>query len=147
VAATRSAVTSADDPILELTEKLEPVHRAVLRSSLPGHGWGDARRGLAKGYENIGQPAHGANTSRVDRLPSNSASSNSRPLKTDSPYWTSTVSPTLRSRWNPSLRGGAKIEETYLVSNDGFELLTSSGAWATTANDGGMQHSQVKVVQ
>ena len=56
VAATRSAVTSADDPILELTEKLEPVHRAVLRSSLPGHGWGDAVEALAKGYENIGQP-------------------------------------------------------------------------------------------
>ena len=48
--------------------------------------------------------------------------------------------------WNPSLRGGAKIEETYLVGNDGFELITDSGEWATST-DGGVRHSQVKVVQ
>jgi len=147
VAATRSAVTSADDPILELTEKLEPVHRAVLRSSLPGHGWGDAVEALAKGYENIGQPGAWREHFQGGPIAFEQREFELAPTQTDSPYWDLDCLADTAVAWNPSLRGGAKIEETYLVSNDGFELLTSSGAWATTANDGGMQHSQVKVVQ
>ena len=56
VAATRTAVASASDPILELSAQLDTVHGAVLHASRPGHTWGDAVEALAKGYENIGQP-------------------------------------------------------------------------------------------
>jgi len=33
--------------------------------------------------------------------------------------------------WNPSLRGGAKREDTYLVTADGAEAVTVAPDWPT----------------
>jgi len=108
---------------------------------------GRRRRSPRQGYENIGQPGAWREHFQGGPIAFEQREFELAPTQTDSPYWDLDCLADTAVAWNPSLRGGAKIEETYLVSNDGFELLTSSGAWATTANDGGMQHSQVKVVQ
>ncbi len=146
VAATRSAVTHDDDPILRLTEQLEPVHHAVLKSSLPGHSWGDAVEALAKGYENIGWPGAWREHFQGGPIAFGQREFELAPGQSDSPFWDLECAVDTAVAWNPSLRGGAKIEETYLVGNDGFELITDSGEWATST-DGGVRHSQVKVVQ
>jgi hypothetical protein len=31
--------------------------------------------------------------------------------------------------WNPSVAGGGKAEDTYLVERDGLRRLTETGAW------------------
>jgi hypothetical protein len=147
VAATRSAVRHDDDPILELSRRLEPVHHAVLNSSRPGHSWGDAIEALAKGYENIGEPGAWREHFQGGPIAFEQREFELAPPMHDSPFWNVESRPNVAVAWNPSLRGGAKIEETYLVGTEGFELVTSSGAWAMTSDDGGMQHSQVKVVQ
>lgn len=146
VAATRTAVTSESDPIVELTARLEPVHQAVLRSSLPGHSWGDAVEALAKGYENIGQPGAWREHFQGGPIAFEQREFELAPPQTDSPYWDLECRADTAVAWNPSVRGGAKIEETYLVGSDGFELITRSDAWATST-EGGTQHSQVKVVR
>jgi Xaa-Pro aminopeptidase len=147
VAATRTAVTSANDPILALTDRLEPVHRAVLSTSRPGHSWGDAVEALAKGYEDIGEAGVWREHFQGGPIAFEQREFELVPPLTDSPFWNLECSLNTAVAWNPSLRGGAKIEETYLVGNDGFELITNSGEWATTSTEGGMQHSQVKVVR
>ncbi len=147
VAATRTAVTSADDPIIALSDRLESVHRAVLGSSRPGHSWGDATEALAKGYENIGEAGLWREHFQGGPIAFEQREFELAPPLTDSPFWNLECSLNTAVAWNPSLRGGAKIEETYLVGTDGFEMITNSGEWATTSTEGGMQHSQVKVVQ
>ncbi len=147
VAATRVAVAHDDDPLLELTAKLEPVHLAVMNATRPGHTWGDAVEALAKGYENIGEPGAWREHFQGGPIAFEQREFELAPPLTDSPYWDLDCRVNTAIAWNPSLRGGAKIEETYLVGNDGFELITNSGAWATTSTEGGTQHSQVKVVQ
>jgi antitoxin VapB len=147
VAATRVAVAHDDDPILELTARLEPVHLAVLNATRPRHSWGDAVEALAKGYENIGQPGAWREHFQGGPIAFDQREFELAPAQTDSPFWDLECRVDTAVAWNPSLRGGAKIEETYLVGNDGFELITNSGAWATTSTEGGTQHSQVKVVQ
>jgi Xaa-Pro dipeptidase len=146
VAATRSAVTNPDDPIVQLTERLQSVHEAVLSSSRPGRSWGDAVEALAKGYENIGQPGAWREHFQGGPIAFEQREFELAPGQTDSPYWDLDCAVGAAVAWNPSLRGGAKIEETYLVGNDGFELITNSGAWPTTSSDDGVPHSQVKVV-
>ena len=146
-AATRIAVASANDPILELTDRLEPVHRAVLGTSRPGNSWGDAIEALAKGYENIGDAGAWREHFQGGPIAFEQREFELAPPLKDSPFWTLECSLNCAVAWNPSLRGGAKIEETYLVGTDGFELITDSGEWAMTSVEGGMQHSQVKVVQ
>jgi Xaa-Pro aminopeptidase len=147
VAATRTAVTSDADPILDLCERLEPVHRAVLGSSLPGHSWGDAVEALAKGYDNIGAPEAWREHFQGGPIAFEQREFELAPPQMDSPFWNVGCQANVAIAWNPSLRGGAKIEETYLVGSDGFEVLTNSGEWPMTSADGGAQHSQVKVVQ
>ncbi len=146
VAATRTAVTSESDPIVELSARLEPVHQAVLRSSLPGHSWGDAVEALAKGYENIGQPGAWREHFQGGPIAFEQREFELAPSQTDSPYWDLECRADTAVAWNPSLRGGAKIEETYLVGSEGFELITCADTWATST-EGGIQHSQVKIVQ
>jgi antitoxin VapB len=147
VAATRTAVSNANDPLLELTTRLEPVHHAVLSSTRPGHSWGDAVEALAKGYANIGQPGAWREHFQGGPIAFEQREFELAPPMTDSPYWDLGCSINTAVAWNPSLLGGAKIEETYLVGTDGFELITNSGAWVMTSSDDGTQHSHVKVVQ
>jgi Xaa-Pro dipeptidase len=146
VAATRIAVTSAADPILELTERLDPVHHAVVNASLPGHRWGDAIEALAQGYENIGAPGAWREHFQGGPIAFEQREFEPAPTQTDSPYWNIGCRTNAAVAWNPSLRGGAKIEETYLVGNDVFELITDSGEWAMTSDEG-PRHSQVRVVE
>ncbi len=146
VAATRTAVASDDDPILRLTERLESVHDAVLHSTRPGRTWGDAAEALAKGYENIGHPGAWREHFQGGPIAFEQREFELAPGQSESPFWDLECRDGTAVAWNPSLRGGAKIEETYLVSSDGFEFITNSGAWAAST-DGGVQHSQVKVVQ
>jgi Xaa-Pro dipeptidase len=146
VAATRIAVTDPADPIVELTERLEPVHHAVMNSSLPGHSWGDAVGAFARGYENIGAPGAWREHFQGGPIAFDQREFELAPPQADSPFWSVGIQSSCAVAWNPSLRGGAKIEETYLVGNDGFELVTNSGEWAMTSDEG-PQHSQVKVVQ
>jgi Xaa-Pro dipeptidase len=147
VAATRLAVAHDDDPILELTEELEPVHVAALNATRPGNSWGDAVEALAKGYENIGRSGAWREHFQGGPIAFEQREFELAPPLTDSPYWDLECRVNTAVAWNPSLRGGAKIEETYLVGNEHFELITNSGAWATTSTEGGMQHSLVRVVQ
>ncbi|MGB8196016.1 MAG: hypothetical protein WCF25_03310 [Acidimicrobiales bacterium] len=147
VAATRVAVTRDDDPILDLTASLEPVLRSVMNATRPGHSWGDAVESLARGYEDIGQPGAWREHFQGGPIAFEQREFELAPPNSDSPFWDLDCDLNTAVAWNPSLRGGAKIEETYLVGNDGCELITNSGAWATTSTEGGTQHSLVKVVQ
>jgi len=46
--------------------------------------------------------------------------------------------------WNPSLPGGAKLEDTYLVAADGgLSLITTSPGWPSEISDGGTSHPAV----
>jgi hypothetical protein len=36
--------------------------------------------------------------------------------------------------WNPSVTGGGKAEDTYLVGEDGLQRVTDSGAWPLLAD-------------
>ena len=45
--------------------------------------------------------------------------------------------------WNPSLPGGAKDEDTYLVGADACELVTTTGGWPMVADEGGLPRPAV----
>ena len=113
-----------------------PVHRAVLNRHCPATAGATPSRHSPAATRRSGRPARGASTSKAVRSPSSSASSNSRPPQTQSPFWHVACQANTAVAWNPSLGGGAKIEETYLVGNNGLELITDSGEWAMTTDEG-----------
>jgi antitoxin VapB len=147
VAATRTAVVSHSDPILERSAQLETVHAAVLHASRPGNTWGDAVEALAKGYENIGQPGAWRDHFQGGPIAFEQREFELAPGHSGSPFWDLDCRADTAVAWNPSLRGGAKIEETYLVGTGEPELLTTCDGWELTPSTNGPQHTQPKVVQ
>lgn len=147
VAATRTAVASANDPILSLTEAVERVHHDVHRATVPGATWGDATEAMAKGYENIGQPDAWREHFQGGPIAFEQREFELAPGQRNSPYWESPCGAGMAVAWNPSLRGGAKIEETYLVGTDEATLVTNCDGWALTPSGAGPPHSVVKIVQ
>jgi hypothetical protein len=146
VAATRTAVASDADPILERSAQLEPVHAAVLHASRPGSTWGDATDALAKGYENIGESGAWREHFQGGPIAFEQREFELAPGHNGSPFWDLECEAQSAVAWNPSLGGGAKIEETYLLGDGEPELLTTCGGWALTA-DNGPRHTRTKVVQ
>ena len=146
VAATRTAVTSDADPILELTAKLEPVHSAALLATRPGSSWGDAVDALAKGYDNIGETGAWREHFQGGPIAFEQREFELAPGHNGSPFWDLECDARSAVAWNPSLRGGAKIEETYILGAGEPELVTTCGGWVLTS-DGGTGHTQLKVVQ
>jgi Xaa-Pro dipeptidase len=147
VAATRTAVASASDPILERTAQLDTVHAEVLHATRPGSTWGDAVEALVKGYENIGEPGAWREHFQGGPIAFEQREFELAPGHNGSPFWDLDCHADTAVAWNPSLRGGAKIEETYLVSSGQPELLTTCGGWELTPTTNGPQHTQPKVVQ
>ena len=45
--------------------------------------------------------------------------------------------------WNPSIAGGGKLEDTFLVEDGGLRCLTDSGEWPQAAVADGPQRSAI----
>jgi Xaa-Pro dipeptidase len=147
VAATRCAVTGASDPILELTARLESVHRDVIHASRPGATWGDAVDALAKGYENIGRGGEWREHFQGGPIAFEQREFEIAPGQLASPFWNLTCQAGTAVAWNPSLEGGAKIEETYVVGDGEPELITTCHGWPLSSDGDGPAHTKVKVLQ
>jgi len=147
VAATRIAVRRADDPIIDLVKTLVHVNDQVLKASLPGNTWGAATATLADGYERIGYSQAWREHFQGGPIAFEQREFELAPGQHDSQYWGVASATGAAVAWNPSLKGGAKIEDTYLVGVSDLELVTKAEGWPVTSSPGGPLRSQVKVVE
>lgn len=146
VAATRIAVRRPDDPIIQLANELSVVNRDVLAASLPGGTWGGAIETLAASYASIGRTGTWREHFQGGPIAFDQREFELAPGQETSPFWNLPCVADSAVAWNPSVHGGAKIEETYLVRDGDVELLTATEGWPLTTYEDGPQHSQVKVV-
>ena len=146
VAATRLAVRDAGDEIVALTKTLGAVFDAVLEASLPGGSWGDSVVALADAYEAAGYPGAWREHFQGGPIGFEQREFEIAPTQIDSPFWSLIRRRDTAIAWNPSLGGGAKIEETYLVGDEGFEFLSATPGWPVVEGARGSLRSAVKVV-
>lgn len=57
------------------------------------------------------------------------------PSQTNSRWYKQIIEPSHVVAWNPSLAGGAKVEDTYLVKASGLEAITRSTVWPVEIED------------
>lgn len=57
------------------------------------------------------------------------------PTQTESRWYKQVIGPSHAVAWNPSLAGGAKVEDTYLVKASGLEGITRSNEWPVEFED------------
>ncbi len=124
VAATRLAVTRASDPIVALTQRLASVDEAVRAASRPGRTWGQAVEALAEAYRAIGHEGAWSEHYQGGPIAFEQREFELAPGQHESSFWAKPCEEGCAEAWNPSLTGGAKIEETYLIGEFGLEPVT-----------------------
>ena len=116
--------------LAELTQACGEVDAAVLRASRPGRSLGEIFAELADAYDRRGFPEEwrrhhqGGLTGYAGREVFATPGDPTR------------LADTCAVAWNPSITGGAKSEDTALVSDDGIEVVTATPDLPTIDVDG-----------
>ncbi len=150
VALTRFASAGPVEPeYAALRTRVLAIEDAVLGASVPGAGYGDALTALASAYD-ASSAINGWN-GHYQGGPIGFAQREFEiaPVQTDSRWFTRSIEAGHAVAWNPSLPGGAKAEDTYLVTGSGPVLaggddppdppalrrLTEAPGWPVEDND------------
>ena len=145
VAATRVCVRRADDEIVTIMRALNPINDAVLEASKSGGTWGESMQALAKAYEMAGRKDQWREHFQGGPIGFEQREFELAPTQSDSPFWYLAREVDTAVAWNPSLRGGAKIEETYLIGSE-LELLSVTPHWPLLQSPDGTQRSALRVL-
>jgi antitoxin VapB len=134
VALTRLA--SVDDEVSASSmQECETVHERVRDATKVGATWGDVYSALARAYREVGHPDAWREHFQGGPIGYGQREFELSPTSTSSPWWCEPIPAGCASAFNPSLAGGAKIEDTYLVGADAPVPLTSTPSWSRLAGD------------
>ncbi|MGA7835941.1 MAG: hypothetical protein WCA31_12100 [Acidimicrobiales bacterium] len=145
VAATRTALRHADDEIVTLMKSVASIHDSVVEASTPGGTWGATVEALASSYDAVGQPEAWREHYQGGPIAFEQREFELAPHQETSPFWSLERLGSYAVAWNPSLRGGAKLEETYLIG-DGLKLVTTTPDWPLEEGPLGVARSAIKVL-
>jgi antitoxin VapB len=129
VALTRYA---AAQPTTELDADLETVrqiHRSALELARPGSTYGDLYTGLDLAYDAAGRQHAWEGHYQGGPIGYAQREFEIAPCQQDSRWWSVVIAEGTALALNPSLPGGAKDEDTFLLGADGLELLTRTHSW------------------
>ncbi|ABK52205.1 conserved hypothetical protein [Acidothermus cellulolyticus 11B] len=136
VALTRYAARTP--PPTEWRDRLNAVrriHRAVLDACWPGRTVGAALQALAAAYAAEGAPDAWRQHYQGGPIAYAQREYELAPVQTTDQWWSHVLTSDTAVAWNPSLPGGAKDEDTYLITPAGPRLLTTCTEWPMTNDD------------
>lgn len=119
----------------ELRERVLAIEREVLVASSPGATYGGLAEVLDAAYTRQGAPGGWRGHYQGGPIAFAQREFELAPYQTSSPWYTTRVEVGHAVAWNPSLPGGAKAEDTYLVSERGLERVTVTDGWPTITDD------------
>lgn len=138
VAATRFATAAPlDDSYAGLRRRVLSIEDAVLSASHPGKTYGTALATLDAGYARAGAPGGWAGHYQGGPIGFAQREFEIAPHQVGSRWYHQPIAPGHAIAWNPSLPGGAKAEDTYLVTGSGqLEPVTCAAGWPIEPDDG-----------
>jgi Xaa-Pro dipeptidase len=138
VAATRFAAAAPLDPsYVGLRRRVLGIEDAVLSACRPGATYGAALAALDAGYARAGAPGAWADHYQGGPIGFAQREFEIAPDQTCSRWYGEPIAAGHAIAWNPSLPGGAKTEDTYLVADGGqLERVTSASGWPVEPDDG-----------
>lgn len=130
VALTRYAATpSGEGQLAEGLAAVRRIHRRTLAACQPGATVGAVLTELAAGYTCIGAADAWQQHYQGGPIGYAQREFEIAPNQTTSPWWTTTLPAGCAVAWNPSLPGGPKDEDTYLICEDAPEPITVTTDW------------------
>jgi Xaa-Pro dipeptidase len=138
VAATRFATAAPLNPAYAaLRRRVLAIDDAVLSACRPGATYGAALAALDAGYARAGAPGEWAHHYQGGPIGFAQREFEIAPDQVSSRWYREQIAAGHAIAWNPSLPGGGKTEDTYLVTDDGqLELVTSAPGWPVEPDDG-----------
>lgn len=137
VAATRLATAApVDDSYASLRRRVLAIEDAVLSASQPGRTYGAALGALDAGYAEAGAPGEWAGHYQGGPIGFAQREFEIAPDQAGSRWYRETIATGHAIAWNPSLRGGAKAEDTYLVTGTELKRVTCAPGWPVEPDDG-----------
>ena len=100
-----------------------------LESARPGRTFGELYRSLDEAYRETGHPNAWEGHYQGGPIGYGQREFELAPCQTSSPWWSVPITTGTALALNPSLPGGAKDEDTFLVTDDGLELITTTHDW------------------
>ena len=137
VAATRFAATAPLPPgDASLRRRVLAIEDAVLTACRPGASYGTALAALAAGYDRVGAPGGWAGHYQGGPIGFAQREFEIAPDQASSRWYGEPIAAGHAIAWNPSLPGGAKTEDTYLVTAGGhLQPLTRAPGWPLEPDD------------
>jgi len=129
-AATRFACADGlADGVRRAREAALAVEDETLRACTAGAVYGDVLHALDRAYAAAGHPGGWAGHYQGGPVGYRQREFEIAPAQAGSRWFATAVEPGHAVAWNPSVAGGGKAEDTYLVGTDGLRRLTDTGAW------------------
>ena len=129
-AATRFAIARPlSDSVRAARRAAADAERAVLDASRPSATYGDALLALADAYANAGHAGEWRNHYQGGPIGYRQRDFEIVPSQVDSRWFTAPIAVGTALAWNPSVAGGGKCEDTYLVEEDSLRRLTDTADW------------------
>ncbi len=147
VAATRMATNSADQRLSDDYALVSSVARATLLASTPGATWGDAYGALSRAYRDVGHGQAWRDHFQGGPIGYAQREFELSPEATHSAFWSRPIEQNVAVAWNPSLHGGAKVEDTFLVGESGNECVTTTGLWPRCDPDDPLSAADLLVLE
>jgi Xaa-Pro dipeptidase len=105
------------------------VEEQTLAACSAGATYGDVLQALDAAYARVGHPGAWADHYQGGPVGYRQREFELVPTQTDSRFFGTTIEPGHAVAWNPSVAGGGKAEDTYLVGEHDLRRLTDTGDW------------------
>ena len=110
------------------------VEAATLEACVPGATYGEVVETLARAYAEAGHDGAWQEHYQGGPVGYRQREFELVPTQTDSRWFSVALTEGHAVAWNPSIAGGGKAEDTYLVEPRGLRRLTDTGAWPLRAD-------------
>jgi Xaa-Pro dipeptidase len=132
-AATASWAAAMQGPLATVRR----IHARVLEQCRPGVSTGSVLAELDAGYRDEGYPEAWREHYQGGPIGYAQREFEISPAQRGDPWWEFQLADCIAVAWNPSISGGAKDEDTYLIGADGVEQITYTADWPTTTAGAG----------
>jgi Xaa-Pro dipeptidase len=112
------------------------VESRMLAASRVGAAYGDVLRACDDAYAEVGRPGSWREHYQGGPIAYRQREFEIVPTQRESPWYATRIEAGHAVAWNPSVAGGGKSEDTFLIDDEGAHCLTHTGEWpqATTAD-------------
>jgi antitoxin VapB len=144
VAATRFACANGlPDSTRAAFAAAREVEAAMLAVSRPGTTYGEVLRACDDAYAQAGYPRAWLEHYQGGPIGYRQREFELAPIQHESRWFSQTIEPGHAVAWNPSVEGGGKSEDTFLVEDNGLRCVTQTGAWPLVSVRGGRPRSGI----